>query len=251
MKGSHFPSTRTTNLVRLILGSQKGNNFTRTALRKVHHTSPFALRAETSSRSNMIPMRTKLTHRRQLSLTREGESDFLPLSVIFSRVSSAIDGKTRVLEIRASCFYISHENLGQASYTVCYQSNFISGTSFFSQWYFPSSGRSTNENLWETVASSPFLGTSRLRRSLAHSRAACFVRPNRRACSQAITPTSAFLYVKLVVNRWPRSKNTSTKREKAIREIKIHVNAKREFVPREQVFPLIVVYCLLLPLRNK
>ena len=59
MKGSHFPSTRTTNLVRLILGSQKGNNFTRTALWKVHPTSPFALRAETSSRSNMIPLRTK------------------------------------------------------------------------------------------------------------------------------------------------------------------------------------------------
>ena len=29
----------------------------------------------------------------------------------------------------------------------CYQSTLISGTSFFSQWYFPSSGRSTNENL--------------------------------------------------------------------------------------------------------
>ena len=40
-----------------------------------------------------------------------------------------------------------------------------------------------------------------------------------------------------------------------IREIKIHVyakfNGKREFVPRDQVFPFIVVYCLLLPLKNK
>ena len=35
------------------------------------------------------------------------------------------------------------------------------------------------------VASSPFAGPSRLRRSLARSRAASFARPNRRACSQA------------------------------------------------------------------
>ena len=42
-----------------------------------------------------------------------------------------------------------------------------------------------NENLWEVVASSPFLGPSRLCRSFARSRAACFARPNRRACSQA------------------------------------------------------------------
>ena len=52
----------------------------------------------------------------------------------------------------------------------CYQSTLISGTSFFSQWYFPSSGRSTNEILWEIVASSPFPCPSRLRRSLARSR---------------------------------------------------------------------------------
>ena len=67
----------------------------------------------------------------------------------------------------------------------CYQSTLISGTSCFSQWYFPSSGRSTNENLKEMVASSPFAGPSRLRRSLARYRAARFARPNRRACPQA------------------------------------------------------------------
>ena len=67
----------------------------------------------------------------------------------------------------------------------CYQSTLISGTSFFSQWYFPSSRRSTNENLKGMVASSPFAGPSRLRRSLARSRAARFALPNRRACSQA------------------------------------------------------------------
>ena len=69
----------------------------------------------------------------------------------------------------------------------CYQSTLISGKSFFSQLYFPSSGRSTNEILWEIVASSPFLCSSRLRRSLARSRETRFTRPNRRACSQAKT----------------------------------------------------------------
>ena len=36
----------------------------------------------------------------------------------------------------------------------------------------------------------------------------------------------------------------------ANREIKIHVYAKREFVPRDQVVPLIVVNCLLLQLKK-
>ena len=67
----------------------------------------------------------------------------------------------------------------------CYQSILISGTSFFSQWYFPSSGRSTNEILREIVASSPFLYPSRLSRSLARSHETRLTRPSRRACSQA------------------------------------------------------------------
>ena len=41
-------------------------------------------------------------------------------------------------------------------------------------------------NLWEIVVSSPFLGPSRLHRSLARSRETHFTRPNRRECSQAI-----------------------------------------------------------------
>ena len=77
-----------------------------------------------------------------------------------------------------------HTDEGGASLT-CYQSTLISVTSFFSQLYFLSSGRSTNEILWEFVASSPFLCPSRLRRSLARSRETRFTRPNRRACSQA------------------------------------------------------------------
>ena len=74
--------------------SQKDNNSTRKALRELHQTSPFALRAETSPRSSMIPWKPNLTHRRQLSLT-EGKSDFLPLPVIFFGVSSAITDKTQ------------------------------------------------------------------------------------------------------------------------------------------------------------
>ena len=38
-----------------------------------------------------------------------------------------------------------------------YQSTLVSRKSFFSQWYLPLSGRSTNENLWEIIASSPFI----------------------------------------------------------------------------------------------
>ena len=36
-----------------------------------------------------------------------------------------------------------------------------------------------------------------------------------------------------------------------MREIKIHLCGKREFVPRDKVFPLIVVNCLLFQLKNK
>ena len=103
------------------------------------------------------PWEPNLTHRRQLSLT-EGESDFLPLPVFFVRVSSAIADIIRVLAIKASCFHTSRENVGEAS-QACYESTLISGTSFFSQWYLPWSGRSTNsynENSWDD--GSPFLG---------------------------------------------------------------------------------------------
>ena len=130
-KGFHFPSTRTTNSVRLILGSQY-------SLCENHMTSPSALRAETSSRYQSDPPENQIWHTDEAG----------------------------------------------ASLT-CYQSTLISGTSFFSQWYFPSSGRSTNEISWEIVASSPFLCPSRLRRSLARSRETRFTRPNRRASSQA------------------------------------------------------------------
>ena len=43
-----------------------------------------------------------------------------------------------------------HADEGGAS-LACYQSTLFSGRSFFSQWYFPSSERSTNEILWDIL----------------------------------------------------------------------------------------------------
>ena len=138
MEGFQFPSTRTTNSVKLILGLQYSlcENYIKRArllwgLKQVLGTY-------------LIPLRNQLWHTDEAG----------------------------------------------ASLT-CYQSTLISGTSFFSQWYFPSSGRSANEILWEIVASSPFLCPSRLRRSLARSRETRFTRPNRRACSRSNLMTLA------------------------------------------------------------
>ena len=55
MKGSYFPSIRTTNLVQPILGSQYSIGNTVTALRESYQTIPSALRAETSSRVQFDP----------------------------------------------------------------------------------------------------------------------------------------------------------------------------------------------------
>ena len=183
MKGSYFPSIRTTNLVQPILGSQYSIGNTVTALRESHQTIPSALRAETSSRVQFDPTENQNWHTNDSYLSQKEKAIFFLCRSSF-RSEFSIARITRVLAIRALCIYISHETLGQAS-EACYQSTLISGMSLFSQWHFPLSGRSTNENLWEIVANSPFLGPSRLCHSLVHSRAACFARPNRRACSQA------------------------------------------------------------------
>ena len=120
MKGSDFL---------IILSSQHfiGNTFTHTTLWELHTDE---------------------------SLTKEGESDFVPPPVFFFKVSSAIADITQVLVILHFPW----------SRQACYQSTLISGTSFF-----PLSGQSTctNENLWEIVASSPFLGPLWLCRSLS------------------------------------------------------------------------------------
>ena len=102
---------------------------------------------------------------------------------------------------------LTHTDEARAS-LACYQPTLISGTSFFSQWYFPSSGRSANEILWEIVASSPFPCPPQLRRSLARSRETRFTRdrPNRRACSQAMVKNDRLslyeLHVNLLIGLW-------------------------------------------------
>ena len=113
MKGSDFPSPRTTNSVRLILSSQYsiGNprlshvQFCKNYIKRVHllwWLNKFLV-------PMWSPWEPILTHRWQLSLT-EGESDFPPLPVFFFGVSSAIAHIIWVLVIRVSCFYISHKN---------------------------------------------------------------------------------------------------------------------------------------------
>ena len=140
LKGSD--STRTTDSVRLYpqlaIFYWQSNTFTRTVCDdhiKWHWNEPDCIEGWNKFSVRIwSPWEPNLTHRRQLSLT-EGESNFLPLPVFFFGVSSAI---------------------AKVPYD----------TLFFTQWNFPSSGRSTNENLWEIVASSPFLSPSRLRLSL-------------------------------------------------------------------------------------
>ena len=68
----------------------------------------------------------------------------------------------------------------------CYQSTLISETSFFRQWYFPWSGRSTNGILWGIVASSLFpCPRGFAARSCVLARLASLAQ-NKTACSQAI-----------------------------------------------------------------
>ena len=120
---------------------------------------------------------------------------------------------TSALRAETSCRYQSdppenqtwHADEGGAS-LACYQSTLFSGTSFFSQWYFPSSERSRNKILWEIVASSPFLCPSRLRRSLARSWEASFARPNTRAYSQTIA--APIVRFRIHCGRWIEAMKT-------------------------------------------
>ena len=88
----------------------------------------------------MIPLKTKFDT--QTTVISHRRKERFSTSAGYLLRSSAIGDITRVLAIRASCFYISREQLGEAR-QACYQSTLISGTSFFGQWYFSSSGRST------------------------------------------------------------------------------------------------------------
>ena len=110
-------------------------------------------------------------------------------NILFTRIISkepvCFEGWNKFsVSIWSPCMKTKFDTDEAGASLACYQSTLISRTSFFRQWYFPSSGRSKNEILWEIVESSPFLGSSRLRRSLARSRETRFTRPNRRACSQ-------------------------------------------------------------------
>ena len=73
---------------------------------------------------------------------------YLQLTIFYWQSNTVTStANTMVLVIRALCKLV-FPNLPQ-KYD---QSMLISGTPFFSQWYFPSS-----ENLWQIIASSPFL----------------------------------------------------------------------------------------------
>ena len=136
MKGFHVPSTRTTKMVRPILGSQYS------LCVQLHQTSPSALRAETSSRYQLASHAGVFRGARFSSLYEKRAPLKTPAWEARYQTDLPENQMWRTDEAGASL--------------ACYQSTLISGTSFFSQWYFPSSGRSTNEILWEIVASSPF-----------------------------------------------------------------------------------------------
>ena len=95
--------------------------------------------------SNLIPLRTKVDTQTTV-ISHRRRKRFSSSAVFFLRVSSAIADITWVFAIRASCFHISRENLGEAS-QACDESTLISGTSFFSQWYLPSTWQSTNTQI--------------------------------------------------------------------------------------------------------
>ena len=116
--------------------------------------------------SNMIPVRTKfdtqttvISHRRRKQFS--SSAGLLFRSEFSDRQSNTCFGdKSIVFQHFPRKFRTGQ--LGMLTINLDFR-NVI-----FSQWNFPSSGRSTNENLWEIVASSPFLSPSRLRLSLTY-----------------------------------------------------------------------------------
>ena len=133
MKGFHFPPTRTTNLIRLILGSQYSlyENYIKRArllwgLKQVLGT-------------NLIPLRTKF----------DTQTKRVPAWPVINQL------------------WFPERHFSANGISLCLGEVQI------------------NETLWEIIASSPFLGPSRLCCSLARSGETCLTHPNRRACSQA------------------------------------------------------------------
>ena len=146
----------------------QSNTFTRTGLRRSHQMTLKRARLYWGLKqvlgSNMIPVRTKfdtqttvISHRRRKQFS--SSAGLLFRSEFSDRQSNAGFGdKSIVFQHFPRKFRTGQ--LGMLTINLDFR-NVI-----FSQWNFPSSGRSTNENLWEIVASSPFLSPSRLRLSL-------------------------------------------------------------------------------------
>ena len=148
----------------------------------------WGLRQVLSIGSNKIPLRTKfdtqgtvISHRRR--------KFFLPLPVdlLFRReFTDRRHNKNNTGFGDKSMVFLHFPRKFKAGQLSLVSMNFDFQNVIFQPMVFPFVWTKYKRNLWEMVASSPFLGPSRLPRSLARSRGAHFARPNRRACSQAI-----------------------------------------------------------------
>ena len=171
MKGFHFPSTRTTNSIRLILGSQYSlyeNYIGYRNDRFFSLTNPYILNVTQQCRcSPMLIFRACATCDQTSPSALRAETS--------SRYQSDTPEKPNLTYRRSGC------QLSLLSI------NFDFRNVIFQPMVFPFVCVKYKWNLWEIiVVSSPFLGPSRLHRSLARSRETRFTRLNRRACSQAI-----------------------------------------------------------------
>ena len=188
MKGSDFPSTKQ-------LETRSDLSMARNILLAIHHFHTYSFKRITSNepvcfegwKKFSVPIwypENQIWHTDNTYLSQKDKAIFFLCWSSFRSEFSNHRQNTGFGD-KSIVFLHFRENLGLGQ--ACYQSTAISRMSFFSQWYFPSSEQSTNENLWEIVASSPFLGPLRQHRSLARSCMASFAHTNRRPCSQAIT----------------------------------------------------------------
>ena len=80
-----------------------------------------------------------------------------------------------------------------------------------------------------------------------HVKLTCILSPQH---AQRVEASQAMMWNMRVV-RWPVLLKLLVLLITERLRFKFTPKGKREFVPRDQVFPLIVVYCLFLPLKNK
>ena len=182
MKGFHFPSTRTTNSVRLILGTQYSlcENYNKRA--RLHWGLKQVLG------TNLIPLRTKFdTQTKRVPAWPVINQLWFP-----ERHFSASGISLRLGEVQMKFYDRSLQATAQAKrrfkYLSCINKNY-----WLIDWLID----------W---LSSPFPCPPRLRRSLARSRETRFTRPNRRACSQAMVKNDRLslyeLHVNLLIGLW-------------------------------------------------